>query len=133
MQYAGFWIRLVALIIDGIIIGVPFAILAAIVGAASGDQNSAGVSIVRFLQFLATLGYFVYFWSQGQTIGMRVFNIRVADAQTGGQISVGKAVLRYIGFIISEIVCFIGLIWAAFDGRKQGWHDKIAGTVVVRQ
>jgi uncharacterized RDD family membrane protein YckC len=133
MQYAGFWIRLVAYIIDGIIVGVPFAIIAAIAGAASGDPQSGVVILIRLLGFLVSIGYFVYFWSQGQTIGMRALSLRVADAQTGGQITIGKAVLRYIGFIISAIPCYIGLIWAAFDGRKQGWHDKIGGTVVVRQ
>jgi uncharacterized RDD family membrane protein YckC len=44
----------------------------------------------------------------------------------------GRAALRYVGYVISTLVCYIGLIWAAFDSRKQGWHDKIASTVVVQ-
>jgi len=43
-----------------------------------------------------------------------------------------RGLLRYVGFIIAAIPLLIGLIWAAFDSRKQGWHDKIAGTVVIR-
>jgi uncharacterized RDD family membrane protein YckC len=47
-------------------------------------------------------------------------------------ITAGKAVLRYIGLFISFIVCFVGVIWVAFDARKQGWMDKIAGTLVLQ-
>jgi uncharacterized RDD family membrane protein YckC len=50
---------------------------------------------------------------------------------TGRNLSFGCAFLRFIGYLISGIVLFLGFIWAAFDGRKQGWHDKLAGTLVV--
>ena len=54
-------------------------------------------------------------------------------AENGQAIDIGKAVLRYVGFVISIIPLAIGLIWAGFDPRKQGWHEKIAGTYVVRR
>jgi len=54
------------------------------------------------------------------------------DATTGAPIGFGRAALRYVGFVVSILVCYIGLIWAAFDPRKQGWHDKVARTVVIR-
>jgi len=57
----------------------------------------------------------------------------VVDANTGGGISVGRALLRYIGILIGTWVLFIGLIWVAFDARKQGWHDKMASTFVVKR
>ena len=57
---------------------------------------------------------------------------RIVDANSGAPIGFGKAALRWIGLIISFAVCFIGVIWVAFDARKQGWMDKIGGTVVVR-
>jgi uncharacterized RDD family membrane protein YckC len=47
-------------------------------------------------------------------------------------VDVVRALLRYVGLIISIVVLLLGVIWIAFDSRKQGWHDKIAGTVVVR-
>jgi uncharacterized RDD family membrane protein YckC len=77
--------------------------------------------------------YFVGLWAwRGQTIGMMPFKLRVVRADDGGHVDLGQSLLRYVGFIISFAVILIGLIWAAFDCRKQGWHDKIVGTVVVR-
>jgi uncharacterized RDD family membrane protein YckC len=56
----------------------------------------------------------------------------VVDATTGNTLSVGQSIGRYLGYYVSMIPLFIGLIWVAFDKRKQGWHDKLAGTVVIR-
>jgi len=56
----------------------------------------------------------------------------VVDARTGGPLSVSQAILRYLGYFVSTIPLCLGLLWVGFDARKQGWHDKIAGTVVVR-
>jgi uncharacterized RDD family membrane protein YckC len=147
--YGGFWIRFVAYFIDALIIAIPtgviIGIMAGVLGAsiaASNANNRAGTAaaagasgliVLLYLMALAvTWVYLVYFWSQGATLGMRVFHLRVVDASTGQNITTGKAVLRLVGFYISTFVCYIGLIWAAFDSRKQGWHDKIANTVVVK-
>jgi uncharacterized RDD family membrane protein YckC len=145
VAYGGFWIRLVAYIIDAVIIFIPLAILGFIIGviaaASAGAANNSNANaiagsgaslLVDLIAFVVTVGYFVYFWGKGQTIGMRVFHLRVADAVTGQPIGYGRAALRYLGYIVSALVCYIGLIWAAFDGRKQGWHDKIANTVVLQ-
>ena len=146
VTYGGFWIRLVAYIIDAVIIFIPTFVIglvigliaAASAGAANNSSNANAIAgsgasvVVDLIAFVITVGYFVYFWGKGQTIGMRVFHLRVADAITGQPIGYGRAALRYLGYIISGIVCYIGLIWAAFDGRKQGWHDKIANTVVLQ-
>jgi len=147
VTYGGFWIRFVAYIVDAIIIVVPLFILAVIIGVATGvavgvsnnSNNTAGTAAVsgvqvlfQIISFLVTVGYFVYFWGTGSTLGMRLFHLRVADSTTGAPIGYGRAALRYLGLIISTFVCYIGLIWAAFDGRKQGWHDKIANTVVLQ-
>lgn len=142
--YGGFWIRFVAYFIDGIIVAIPTFVIAFVLGvvvglssAASGNQNSTAASNIagglgELVGLVITIGYFVYFWGVGSTLGMRLFKLRVADANTGQPIGFGRAGLRYIGLVISTIVCYIGLIWAAFDARKQGWHDKIAGTVVLQ-
>jgi uncharacterized RDD family membrane protein YckC len=147
VTYGGFWIRFVAAFIDGIIIAIPILVLALIIGVATGvaigvtgntnntATSSAGTGLtllIDLLSFVLTVGYFVYFWGKGQTLAMRLFHLRVADANTGLPIGYGRAALRYLGYIISALVCYIGLIWAAFDGRKQGWHDKIASTVVLQ-
>jgi len=57
---------------------------------------------------------------------------KIVDAQTGEKASTGQLVGRYFGYYISGIPLGLGIIWVAFDKRKQGWHDKLAGTVVVR-
>lgn len=146
-RYGGFWIRFVAVIIDGIIVSIPTFILGLIVGViygvangvSSGNNNQAtgaaftGVQLLIYLLALVlSVGYFIYFWGRGQTLAMRLFHLRVADATTGQPIGYGRAALRYVGYLLSAIVCYIGLIWAAFDSRKQGWHDKIASTVVLQ-
>jgi uncharacterized RDD family membrane protein YckC len=55
------------------------------------------------------------------------------DAATGRNIGIGRAIGRFVGYAISGIALDIGFIWVAFDARKQGWHDKIASTFVVRK
>jgi uncharacterized RDD family membrane protein YckC len=85
------------------------------------------------LSTLIGLVYFIGLWSwRGQTVGMMPFNMKVASVADGKNIDLMRGLLRYVGVIISIIPLFLGLIWAAFDPRKQGWHDKIAGTVVIR-
>jgi uncharacterized RDD family membrane protein YckC len=57
---------------------------------------------------------------------------RIVDAKTGARPTTGQLVVRYLGYYVAMIPLFAGIIWVAFDPRKQGWHDKLAGTVVVR-
>ena len=59
--------------------------------------------------------------------------MRLADVATRPAISPCKAVVRYLGYLVASFCCYVCLIWTAFDSRKQGWHDKIAGTVVVHR
>jgi uncharacterized RDD family membrane protein YckC len=121
LVYGGFWIRFVAYIIDAVLVGIVYSIAFAI---------SAALGV---LVYVAALVYFPVCWAVlGQTIGMMPFGLRVVRADDGGKITWTNAILRLIGFVISAICLYIGLIWAAFDPRKQGWHDKIGGTVVVK-
>jgi uncharacterized RDD family membrane protein YckC len=117
-QLAGFWVRLGAYIIDAILIGIVVGILNAI--------RLGGVgSLVQIV-------YFVAFWSTtGQTVGMLALRIKVVR-EDGRPLTLATGIMRYIGFVISAIVIFIGLLWVIWDPKKQGWHDKIAHTLVVR-
>jgi uncharacterized BrkB/YihY/UPF0761 family membrane protein len=82
---------------------------------------------------LIGLAYFVIFWAtSGQTPGKMALGIKVISVD-GTSVGWGKAILRYIGYIISVIVLFLGFIWIAFDSKRQGWHDKIAKTLVVHK
>ena len=136
LRYGGFWVRAVAWIIDAIILTVIVAALSPLFGGTSVVQTPNGVQInsgATGIQFLVNLVYFVGFWVwRAQTPGMIPFNLRVVRADNGENIDVGRAILRYVGVIISFLVLLLGVIWVAFDARKQGWHDKLAGTVVVR-
>ncbi len=132
-RFGGFWIRVVAYIIDGIILGVVGAIIDIIFHVNPNDPNSSGYYAANGVNFLISAGYFIAFWTAwSASPGQRLLKLRVVDANTTQPITVGKAVLRYIGLVISFFVCFIGVIWVAFDSRKQGWMDKIAGTVVLQ-
>jgi uncharacterized RDD family membrane protein YckC len=119
---ASFGLRLVAALIDGVIVGV----VGGIIGL--GDQGRAsGIGT------LLGLAYYIYLEGSpsGQTIGKRIMGIRVVDFQTGGQIGYGKAAIRYFGRILSAIPCGLGYLWMLWDPQKQTWHDKLAATVVV--
>jgi uncharacterized RDD family membrane protein YckC len=123
---AGFWIRTFAYLIDAIGVGIVSGAISTII---SRDPTSA-----NGLNVLIGLGYFSYFWSSnggGQTLGMRVLNLKVVRTD-GSALTLTQALIRYVGLFVSFICLFIGVIWVAFDADKQGWHDKIAGTYVVR-
>jgi uncharacterized RDD family membrane protein YckC len=123
---AGFWMRFIAYLVDGIIVGLPSYALGSIVLHADAATRS-GIS------FLIGITYLVYFWSsygKGQTIGMQLLHMKVVKTD-GSPLSVTTALIRYVGLIVASIPFCIGLIWAGIDSQKQGWHDKIAGTYVL--
>jgi uncharacterized RDD family membrane protein YckC len=125
---AGFWIRFVAILIDSILVAIVNSALAAILNLNTNGRSG--------LQLLLGLIYYVFFWSSaspwpGQTIGSKLLNLRVIRTD-GTDLTISQSLIRYVGFFISGICLGIGFIWAAFDANKQGWHDKIAGTYVVK-
>ena len=125
---AGWWTRAVAILIDAIGIGIIASAVSSVLGRDTASTQYQGLSI------LFQAAYFTYFWSaagKGQTLGSRALKIRVVKTD-GSYLDYPGAFLRYIGFVVSCVVFFLGVIWAAFDAQKQGWHDKIAGTYVVR-
>lgn len=127
-EKAGWGTRALAIIIDAIGVGIIAAAVSSILGADTTSTRYQGISTL----FQAV--YFTYFWSaagKGQTLGSRALNIRVVKTD-GSYLDYVGAFLRYIGFVISCVVFLLGVIWAAFDAQKQGWHDKIAGTYVVK-
>jgi uncharacterized RDD family membrane protein YckC len=124
---AGFWIRTFAYIIDAIILGIVTAVITTVLRL---DQATSA----NGLGLLINIVYFVVLWSStggGQTLGMRILNLKVIRTD-GSDLSIVQAGIRWIGLFVSFLVIFIGVIWVAFDSEKQGWHDKIAGTYVVK-
>jgi uncharacterized RDD family membrane protein YckC len=124
--FGGFWIRFVAFYVDAILVEsiVILLVLAFI-------PSIAGVLLVSMIVMPA---YFIGFWATtGQTIGMKLFGLRVVRNSDGGRLGFGGAVLRLAGFSIACLPLYLGLIWVAFDARKRGWHDLIAGSAVIRR
>ena len=120
---ASFGRRLVALIVDGILVGVVEVIAIAIFGRGAGY----GIATLFGLLYVALLEG----GPKGQTLGKMALGIRVIDFNAGGPIGYARGFLRYIGKIISAIPCALGYLWMLWDKEKQTWHDKIATTVVV--
>ena len=113
---AGFWIRMAALLIDALLIGFLMGVL---------HRGS-------HLELLVLAAYGAIMWkTRGSTIGGIVFDLRVGRSD-GREIDWETAIVRALGCFLSLAVAGLGFIWIAFDGNRQAWHDKIAGTVVVR-
>lgn len=129
-RYAGFWIRTGAYLIDAIALSVVGSLLGS--NAHYGPDGYDQFARSRDLSGLLNLVYFVAFWTYngGQTVGMRLLGLRVVKLD-GTPVTLGTAIVRWIGLVISFLVILLGVIWVGFDAKKQGWHDKLAGTVVV--
>jgi uncharacterized RDD family membrane protein YckC len=134
-RYAGFWIRVIASLIDSLLIVAIIApILFYIYGPAyleSTDWAMGPADIVLNWVFpaIAIILFWVY---RSATPGKMLLGLTIVDANTGGKPSTAQFVLRYVGYFVATIPLLLGLIWVAFDERKQGWHDKMANTVVIR-
>jgi uncharacterized RDD family membrane protein YckC len=89
--------------------------------------------VVYVVIFVGEILYFGFLegGSTGQTIGKRAAGIRVIDARTGGPIGFWRAVLRFVGKIVSGVICYLGYLWMLWDSEKQCWHDKFANDYVV--
>jgi uncharacterized RDD family membrane protein YckC len=134
-HYAGFWVRFLAFVLDAIVLGVISTALSPFAGPqfTFTEGRMAVHATANAVGTLVGLVYFIGFWSwRGQTVGMMPFNMQVVGVADGQRIDIVRGLLRYVGYIISAIPLLLGFIWAAFDSRKQGWHDKIASTVVIR-
>lgn len=146
-HYAGFVSRFVALLLDIALLMVALSLTTTFVNALVGLFNlealagrfmtgdgaaaAVGVALTGLAGTLFIVAYGVIAWSlNGQTVGDLLVGVRVVRAD-GHRVSFGRAVARMIGCYVSGLALFLGFIWALYDGRRQGWHDKLAGTVVV--
>jgi uncharacterized RDD family membrane protein YckC len=136
VYFAGYGARIVAYIVDVILISVIVGILAFVGILFSGGDNTRVVyAIMVGFSILVSLLYFPFFWQRdGQTPGMGLFGIRVVRDRDGGKVGWGSAILRLIGFMIDSIIFGlpIGYLWAFVDKRRRCWHDLIGSTVVIK-
>lgn len=137
VSYAGFWRRAVALIIDRIIIGVAFALFAALMGVSLQNAgNSGGVFAGVSFLFLAIFGeaiYYAFFESSDYqaTPGKMVLSLKVVDME-GQQISFWRSFGRNMGKYISGLILFIGYMMAGWTQKKQALHDMFVDCLVIR-
>jgi uncharacterized RDD family membrane protein YckC len=134
-EYTGFWLRVLATMIDTILLMIVMVpLLIAVYGE---DALADGVTLTGpaniLLSYILPAVVVIAFWSSKRaTPGKMVIGARIVDASTGAAPGLRQNVVRYLGYFLSTFFLFLGFIWIAFDKKKQGWHDKLAGTVVVR-
>jgi uncharacterized RDD family membrane protein YckC len=120
---AGFLERFVAVFVDALILLIPNLIFYYAIGGAIGTV----------LQIVLSAGYVIYFWSSsGATPGKAIMSLKVVSADGGAIISPSTAALRYVGTWISAIALLLGYLWVIWDPKHEAWHDKIAGTKVIK-
>lgn len=127
-HYVGFWWRVLAFIIDSILVSF---LLIPILSFALGDPT--GTTPLGFLAqlILPAIAVIAFWMAKSATPGKMAIGATIVDAETGGKPTNAQCILRYLGYYVSTFPLLLGLIWVGFDARKQGWHDKMAKTVVV--
>lgn len=135
IEYAGFWVRFAASIIDTILIlAVTWPILFTIYGTEyfTGAAFSSGLWDVLLSYVFPAVAVVLFWVYKSATPGKMMLKLKVVKADTHENLSAPQALGRYLGYYLSMIPLFLGFIWVGFDARKQGWHDKLANTVVIK-
>lgn len=135
-EYVGFWPRVGASLLDTIIL---LAIIVPLMYLFYGDRyfystdsflGSADVLINYIFPLIAILLFWTY---KSATPGKMAIKAVIVDADTGKQPTMKQYIIRYVGYFVSMLPFFVGIMWVGLDSKKQGWHDKMANTVVIRQ
>ena len=130
IEYIGFWERSIAAIIDAVAVWIISSALSFLIGVSTSSYLFLYWYFNPF--FLLLLYYWLFTGLRGQTPGKMIVGIKVVDAK-GNKPGLLSAALREIpGKIISTIIFYIGFFWIAWDTHKQGLHDKIATTYVIK-
>ena len=134
--YVGFWARVGAAIIDTILLMIIVFPAVTMVygreywmGAGGFVAGPADVLLNWVLPAVAVILFWVY---RQATPGKMAVGAKIVDAKTLGKASTGQLIIRYLGYYVSIIPLMLGIIWVGFDARKQGWHDKLAQTLVIK-
>jgi uncharacterized RDD family membrane protein YckC len=143
VEYGGFWMRVAASLIDTIALAailIPLLVwiygsdyILRALGLVESHSMFAGPADVLLNYVVPAIAIILFWIARQATPGKMALSLKIVDARTLGPISTGQAIVRYLGYYVSILGAFLGLIWVAFDPRKQGWHDKLAGTLVIRE
>jgi len=141
-EYAGFVTRLIGLIVDLLIVAVVLAIVKLVTDLLRGffpirellGLGEPSSTLLIIVAAVASLGIGLLYWLgswllAGQTLGQSLVGVRVVMAN-GERIGFWRALLRWLGYFVSAIL-FLGFLWVLVDDKRQGFHDKLAGTVVI--
>jgi len=135
LEYAGFWIRVGATLIDTMIMMIVLMVPLSII---YGEQYWLGGEYIHgfwdvLLGYIVPVVATIWFWLRFMgTPGKMALKLKIVDAKTGNRLSTGQAIGRYFAYLVSMLPFGLGFIWIGIDSKKQGWHDKLAGTVVVK-
>jgi len=140
-NYVGFWARLGACIIDVVIyLALAIPALWLIYGRDYflGEQaeliaGAAGLADILINWVLPAVLTIAFWMVKRGTPGKLLISAHVVDAKSGGAMTLKQSVIRYFAYLVSTIPLCLGFLWIAFDKKKQSWHDKIAGTVVIKE
>lgn len=136
IEYAGFWPRVGATLIDTIImLIVTVPMLIAVYGPEYWQIDAFIAGPADFLiSYVLPAVVVILLWIKlSATPGKMAIGATIVDARTGGKPTSSQFIIRYLGYFISTLPLLLGYLWVAFDSRKQGWHDKMAGTVVIKR
>lgn len=133
-QYVGFWIRAVASIIDSLLLVMIITPLVMAIYGRSFWLDASAVTGFWYLvlNYVFPIIVIILFWIyKSATPGKMVFGAHIIDEKTGQKPSKGQLIGRYLAYYLSTLILMLGFIWIGIDKRKQGWHDKLAGTLVI--
>lgn len=136
-QFAGFWIRVGAYFIDLVVMIIPVLLISFLFRSVTPAANEIEQAIVEFMDsILSLIVWWIYFAvlhsSQWQaSVGKKAVGLRVVD-EKGGRISFGRATGRYFAAFLSALILCIGYMMVGWTKKRQGLHDMIAGTYVIK-
>ncbi|AET63969.1 RDD family protein [Methanothrix harundinacea] len=136
---AGIGQRMASYLMDLVVLSIIYIALVFLFDLPAEDWSLAWSGLpsdyppIYLLMAAIGIGYYTYFFGAGQTPGMRLLEIKLVRADGIEPIGLRRGFLRWVGMEISGVVLFLGYLWILIDRRRQGWHDKIAGTYVVKE
>ena len=134
-DYAGFWIRLAATVIDSVLILAVITPFILLLGEPMHNISGSTLPTAEYiiLNYVIPALAIIAFWMyKSSTPGKMTFHLKIVDAKTGGKPTTKQLIGRYFAYYISILPLMLGFVWVAIDSKKQGWHDKMAGTLVVK-
>ncbi|MDM4766087.1 RDD family protein [Pelomonas sp. SE-A7] len=134
VRYAGFWLRLGASIIDSALLWLVLGPILLLFGRQADYEFIGTLASLKdqAIDLLVGAALALLCWLRFQgTPGKLLLGLRVVDAQSRQTLKLRQAILRYLGYLLAMLPLCLGFVWIAFDKRKQGWQDKLAGSVVI--